>query len=95
MDCGNGAQAFRSLNDRTETGGSTYVLQSLSRRIERSPVATVVRAGATAAARLAVHAVLALHHVALAIPEVIDAPEVGAEGAGWVIDILSAAEGIA
>src|SRR5690242_6195366 len=70
-------------------GDTSMVMQDPSRRVERSPVATVVRAGSAAPAGLAIHAVLAFHNVPRAVPEVFDATEVVAEAARWAVDIFA------
>lgn len=62
---------------------------------EWPPVAAMLRARSAAPARLAVHPILALHDVANAIPEVLDAAEVTAEAARWAVDVVAAGEVVA
>jgi hypothetical protein len=50
---------------------------------ERLQIASMVRTGAGNPARLAIRAILALFHVAVAIPEAADAIEVVAKVARW------------
>src|SRR5262249_25040319 len=64
-------------------------------RVERAPVAAMVGAGARDASRLRKCGVLALHDVAIPVPEVGDTGEVAAKVARRVVDQISWAEVVA